>query len=71
MMPGHHELPVGIDHFGTLRLGDGLAYLRDFAVANQDGAMLDRSMRNGEDRGVLDQHRSRERRVGRIGREAR
>src|SRR5580658_1246003 len=59
------ELACGVEHLGIFRGPDGRPDLRDFAVLNKDGAVLDGAVRNGEDGGVLDQnHRWRIRRIG-------
>jgi len=49
---GHDELPRGVDDLSVFRRIHGLADFGDLAVLNQDGAMLDGSMRDGEDGGV-------------------
>src|SRR6266851_6156060 len=49
---GDDELPCGVNHLSVFRGIDGLADLGDFAILNQDGAVLDRSMRDGEDGGI-------------------
>src|SRR5882757_5789024 len=50
---GDDELPCGVNHLGIFRRLDGLADFRNFAILNKDRAVLDSSMRNGENGGVL------------------
>src|SRR5580692_4729732 len=62
---GDYELARGVEYLRVFRRLNGRPDFRDFAIPNKDRAVLDGTVRNGEDGGVLDQdHR---RRIGRIG----
>src|ERR1700675_3275860 len=62
---GDYELARGVEYLRVFRCLDGRPDFRDFAILNKDRAVLDGAVRNGEDRGVLDQdHRRRIRRIG-------
>src|SRR6266850_2867636 len=50
---GDDELPRGVNHLRIFRRLDGLADFRDFAIFNKDRAVLDRSVRNGENGCIL------------------
>ena len=55
MMPGMTNWPaasITCASFGALM---ELRHLGNFAILNKDGAVLDGAVRNGEDRGVLNQ----------------
>src|SRR5229473_10300 len=50
---GDDELPRGVNDLCIFRRLDGLADFRDFAIFNEDGAVLNRSVRNSENGGIL------------------
>jgi hypothetical protein len=50
------ELPCGVNHLSVFRGRDGLADFGDFAIPNKDRAVLDGSVRDGHNGGVLNQN---------------
>ena len=54
---GHDELAVGVNDLRVFRrFAMDWADFGDFSVLDQDGAVLDRAVRDGQNRGVLDEH---------------
>lgn len=53
--PRQNKFAAGVDHRRAIRRYDAGADFGDFAIANQDRAVFDIAVRDGEDRGVLDQ----------------
>ncbi len=52
---GDDELPVGVDDLGTRRSLNQRTDFGNFAILDENGAVLDRAVRNRKDGGVLDQ----------------
>src|ERR1700693_4766499 len=53
----HHVLPLGVDHRRAFRSFQACTHGRNLSIANQDGTVLDVSVRDGEQCGVLNQNR--------------
>src|ERR1700732_238541 len=54
---GHHVLPLGVNHSRAFRSFQVCTHGRNLSIANQDGTVLDVSVRDGEQCGVLNQNR--------------
>jgi len=52
---GHHKLARGIDNLRVFGSFDGRANLGNFAILNEDGSMLKRTVSNRENGGILNQ----------------
>jgi len=55
MMPGVNELAGAVDHQGVRRCFQHAANSGDLSVLDQDVALVECAVRNGEDRGVANQ----------------
>src|SRR2546430_14495580 len=53
---GHDDLSRGVDHLSVFWSAHGLADFSDFAVLNKDGAVFDRSVRDGQNGSVSNQN---------------